>query len=78
MPNQLEYSRIEQTYNFLCGHVRANGWKDAKVMLADGMHGVDIFRIDSDYPPDAVEFQQYAGAANNRAACDQFMRYVQQ
>lgn len=77
MPNQTEYSRIEQTHNFLCREVREEGIKDAKVMLADGMHGVDVFRIDSDYPPDAVEFQQYAGAANNRPACDKFMSYVQ-
>lgn len=76
MPNQAEYSRIEQTYNFLCREVRAEGIKDQKVMIADGMHGVDIFKVTEDCPPDAVEFQQYAGSANNRSACDQFMSYV--
>jgi hypothetical protein len=76
MPNQLEYSAIEQTYNFLCREVREEGIKDKRVMLSHGMHGVDVFRIDSGYPPDAVEFQQYAGASGNRAACDQFMSYV--
>ena len=70
-------SLIETTYNFLCAEVRAEGIKDAKVMIAEGMHGVDIYRIDSDYPHDAVEFDQYGGPANNRAACDQFKSYVQ-
>ncbi len=66
MSNTIDY---ESAYEKLCILVRESGHK-GRVKIAEGMHGLEVFSM-QDAPPDAIEFDEFGGAANNKRAIEE-------